>query len=151
MRVPVPAGRGPGHWQLPSARQDAERARRARPGTHGGCASWHARRVRVLARTAGARPGTHGGCASWHARRVRVLARTAGARPGTHGACASWHARRVRVLARTARARPGTHGGGAWHPDHTDLCGIRKRTEGDLRWTDRLSEAPAAASNRHGV
>src|ERR1700677_4507958 len=76
MRVPVPAGRGPGHWQLPSARQDAERARRARPGTHGGCASWHARRVRVLARTAGARPGTHGGCASWHARQVRVLART---------------------------------------------------------------------------
>jgi len=36
--------------------------------------------VRVLARTARARPGTHGACASWHARRVRVLARTAGAR-----------------------------------------------------------------------
>ncbi|HXL90858.1 MAG TPA: hypothetical protein VN969_18070, partial [Streptosporangiaceae bacterium] len=27
---------------------------------------------------AGARPGTRGGCASWHARRVRVLARTVG-------------------------------------------------------------------------
>src|ERR1700677_344175 len=88
VRVPGSAGYAcscsgwswPGPWQLPSARQDAERARRARPGTHGGCASWHARRVRVLARTAGARPGTHGGCASWHARRVRVLARTAGVR-----------------------------------------------------------------------
>src|ERR1700677_5302098 len=97
MRVPVPAVHGPGPWQLPSARQDAERARGARPGTHGGCASWHARRVRALARTAGARPGTHGACAPWHARRVRALARTARARPGTHGACAPWHARRVSV------------------------------------------------------
>ena len=46
---------------------------------------------------------------------------------------------RTRPRCEPAGARPGTHGGCAWYPDHTDLCGIRKRAEGDLQRADRIS------------